>query len=55
MEKAKNDAYLSEEEREKLNEETAPLIKYTFFNGFMIFLFNFCAFVHPAHFDRTNS
>jgi hypothetical protein len=45
--------YLSVEEKEQLNEETSPLIKYMFFNGFMMALFNFFLFFHPAFFDRT--
>src|SRR3954452_5189609 len=54
MEKMR-DPYLSVEEKEQLNEEASPLVKYIFFNGFMMVLFNFFLFYHPAFFDRTSS
>ena|SRR6185312_16659873 len=53
MEKIR-DPYLSVEEKEQLQEEASPLVKYMFFNGFMMVLFNFFLFFHPAFFDRTD-
>ncbi|WNE41181.1 MAG: hypothetical protein mread185_000638 [Mycoplasmataceae bacterium] len=55
MDRIKEDSELNMEEREKLSQETSHLVKYMFFNGFMMILFNICAFIHPAHFDRTSS
>src|SRR6185369_2340759 len=52
MEKIR-DPYLSVEEKEQLQEEASPWVKYMFFNGFMMVLFNFFLFFHPAFFDRT--
>jgi hypothetical protein len=53
MEKMR-DPYLSVEEKEQLNEEALPLVKYIFFNGFMMALFNFFLSFHPAFFDKTD-
>ena len=53
MEKIR-DPYLSVEEKEQLQEEASPLVKYMFFNGFMFVMFNFFLFFHPAFFDRTD-
>src|SRR6185436_15557961 len=53
MEKAR-DPYLSVEEREQLTAEASPLVKFIFFNGFMMILFTFFLFYHPAFFDRTS-
>jgi hypothetical protein len=52
MEKIR-DPYLSVEEKEQLQEEASPWVKYMFFNGFMVLL-NFFIFFHPAFFDRTD-
>ena len=52
MEKIR-DPSLSAEEKEQLQEEASPLVKYIFFNGFMMVL-NFFLFFHPAFFDRTD-
>ncbi|MCE8164057.1 MAG: hypothetical protein I3274_07720 [Candidatus Moeniiplasma glomeromycotorum] len=52
MEKTR-DPYLSVEEKEQLAAEASPLVKYMFFNLFMMILFNFFLFFHPAFFDRT--
>jgi len=52
MEKIR-DPSLSVEEKEQLNEEASPWVKYMFFNGFMMAL-NFFIFFHPAFFDRTD-
>ena len=52
MEKIR-DPSLSVEEKEQLQEEASPLVKYMFFNGFMMVL-NFFLFFHPAFFDRTD-
>jgi hypothetical protein len=54
MEKIR-DPYLSVEEKEQLTAQASPLVKYMFFNGFMMILFNFFLFFHPAFFDRTTS
>ncbi|WNE40059.1 MAG: hypothetical protein GBAus27B_000126 [Mycoplasmataceae bacterium] len=54
MDKMKDDS-LSLEEKERLNEESSPWIKYWFFNGFMTLLFSTCVFIHPVFFDRTSS
>jgi hypothetical protein len=54
MDKMKDES-LSLEEKERLNEESSPWIKYWFFNGFMTLLFSTCGFIHPAFFDRTSS
>ena len=52
MEKIR-DPHLSVEEKEQLTAEASPLVKYMFFNGLIMVLFNFFLFFHPAFFDRT--
>lgn len=55
MEKAQN-PYLSVEEKEQIQQETSPLIKYWFFNGLMIFLFSWILlFFHPFFIDKTSA